>query len=83
MFKGLMKQNAKHAKILAENSKGVEEIINLLSKRGKNSGESSTARNCDRKTQGTSSSTTPKITKLDFARYNGEEDPTSWICRVE
>ncbi|KAA8520977.1 hypothetical protein F0562_011650 [Nyssa sinensis] len=25
----------------------------------------------------------PKITKLDFPRYDGIEDPTGWICRVE
>ncbi|XP_020582663.1 uncharacterized protein LOC110026161 [Phalaenopsis equestris] len=25
----------------------------------------------------------PKITKLDFPRYNGMDDPTGWICRVE
>ena len=25
----------------------------------------------------------PKVTKHDFPRFNGSEDPTSWICRVE
>ncbi|KAK0596167.1 hypothetical protein LWI29_013330 [Acer saccharum] len=25
----------------------------------------------------------PGLVKLDFPRYNGTEDPTSWICRVE
>lgn len=25
----------------------------------------------------------PKITKLDFPHYDGMEDPTRWICRVE
>ncbi|KAL6320901.1 hypothetical protein AAG906_010710 [Vitis piasezkii] len=25
----------------------------------------------------------PRVTKLDFPRFNGSEDPTSWICRVE
>ena len=29
------------------------------------------------------SSTVPKITKLDFPRYDGMEDPTEWICRAE
>ena len=29
------------------------------------------------------SSTAPKITKLDFPRYDGMEDPTGWICRAE
>uniref|UniRef100_A0A2N9HT66 RNA-directed DNA polymerase n=1 Tax=Fagus sylvatica TaxID=28930 RepID=A0A2N9HT66_FAGSY len=26
---------------------------------------------------------TPRIVKLDFPRFNGAEDPTSWICRAE
>ena len=25
----------------------------------------------------------PRVTKLDFPCFNGNEDPTSWICRVE
>ena len=25
----------------------------------------------------------PRVTKLDFPRFNGSEDPMSWICRVE
>ncbi|KAJ0101439.1 hypothetical protein Patl1_05485 [Pistacia atlantica] len=25
----------------------------------------------------------PKLVKLDFPRFNGNEDPTSWLCRVE
>ena len=29
------------------------------------------------------SSIIPRVTKIDFPRYNGNEDPTSWICRVE
>jgi hypothetical protein len=32
---------------------------------------------------GSKGSTVPKVTKLDFPRYCGDEDPTSWICRVE
>ena len=32
---------------------------------------------------GTSGSTAPKIAKLDFPKYSGNEDPTSWVCRVE
>jgi hypothetical protein len=27
--------------------------------------------------------TAPKVAKLDFPRYCGNDDPTSWICRVE
>ncbi|GAV68598.1 hypothetical protein CFOL_v3_12101 [Cephalotus follicularis] len=30
-----------------------------------------------------SSLSIPKIAKLDFSRFNGSDDPTSWICRVE
>jgi hypothetical protein len=26
---------------------------------------------------------TPRTVKLDFPRFNGAEDPTSWICRAE
>lgn len=25
----------------------------------------------------------PRLVKLEFPRYNGEEDPTSWICRAD
>lgn len=25
----------------------------------------------------------PKVAKLNFPQYGGNEDPTSWICRVE
>ena len=25
----------------------------------------------------------PKIVKLDFPRYDGNEDPTCWLCRLE
>jgi len=25
----------------------------------------------------------PKVTKLDFPRYDGMEDPTGWICQAE
>ena len=25
----------------------------------------------------------PKVAKLDFPRFNGSDDPTSWICRAE
>lgn len=25
----------------------------------------------------------PKLVKLDFPRFNGGEDPTSWICRAD
>ena len=25
----------------------------------------------------------PKLIKLDFLRFNGDEDTASWVCRVE
>jgi hypothetical protein len=25
----------------------------------------------------------PKLEKLDFPKFDGSEDPTSWVCRVE
>jgi hypothetical protein len=25
----------------------------------------------------------PKLSKMDFPKYNRIDDPTSWICRVE
>jgi hypothetical protein len=25
----------------------------------------------------------PKVAKLNFPKFNGSEDPTSWVCRVE
>lgn len=25
----------------------------------------------------------PKVGKLNFPKYEGTEDPTSWVCRVE
>jgi len=78
----LMKHNSEQAKTLAENSKNMVEINNILSSQsGKNMGENSTSKNRDK--TGHNSSTAPKLTKLDFPRYNGEDHPTSWICRVE
>ncbi|KAA8517098.1 hypothetical protein F0562_017391 [Nyssa sinensis] len=32
---------------------------------------------------GSQQSYAPKFVKLDFPRFNGEEDTTSWVCRVE
>ena len=31
----------------------------------------------------TNQSYAPRLAKLDFPRFNGSEDPTSWICRAE
>eukprot|EP00268_Persea_americana_P002743 TRINITY_DN10847_c0_g2_i2.p2 TRINITY_DN10847_c0_g2~~TRINITY_DN10847_c0_g2_i2.p2 ORF type:complete len:145 (+),score=23.88 TRINITY_DN10847_c0_g2_i2:142-576(+) len=32
---------------------------------------------------GSTSSYAPKLVKLDFPRFKGGEDPTSWLCRAE
>ncbi|KAK0600184.1 hypothetical protein LWI29_012574 [Acer saccharum] len=32
---------------------------------------------------GSSSSYVPRLVKLDFPRFNGGEDPTSWLCRAK
>lgn len=29
------------------------------------------------------SSLVPKLAKLDFSKYDGSDDPTSWVCRTE
>jgi septal ring factor EnvC (AmiA/AmiB activator) len=66
---------AENSKMLVENSKNVEEINNFLSQSGKNVGENSTSKNRDNTVH--NSSTAPKLTKLDFPRYNGADDPMS------
>jgi hypothetical protein len=48
MLEKLLKQNTNQAKTVAEISKGVEEINNFLPQNGKNSGDNSTSRNCDK-----------------------------------
>jgi len=30
-----------------------------------------------------SGSSFPKVAKLNFPKYDGTEDPTSWVCRAE
>jgi hypothetical protein len=59
----------------------------LLEDRSQNLGSGSHNRNggpqIHQSNSGTSGSTAPKIAKLDFTRYSGDEDPTSWICLVE
>jgi hypothetical protein len=77
----LKKHSSNQAKTLADNSKNMEEINNVLYQSVKNVGENSTSKNKDKIVH--NSSTAPKLTKLDFPRYNGEDDLTSWICRVE
>lgn len=61
----------------------MREINKWISKGEKNVGETSTARTYDKKNHGTNNSMTPKLSKLDFPKYKGVDDPTSWICQVE
>lgn len=56
----------------------ITKVDNLLSKGGSGSGESSIARNHDRNNNGSSSSAIPKLAKLDFPKYNGMDDSTSF-----
>jgi hypothetical protein len=50
----------------------------------KDSGEDSTAGNrSKKKTNGHQNSYKPKLAKMDFPKYKGVDNPTSWICRVE
>jgi len=48
MLEKLLKQNTDQAKIMAENSNGVEEINNFLSQSGKNPRDNSTSKNRDK-----------------------------------
>ncbi|GAV68292.1 hypothetical protein CFOL_v3_11795 [Cephalotus follicularis] len=32
---------------------------------------------------GSAESYLPRMVKLDFPKFNGTEDPTSWVCRAE
>jgi hypothetical protein len=48
MLEKMLKQNTDHAKTVAKNSKGVEEINNFLSQSGENLGDNSTSRNSDK-----------------------------------
>jgi len=71
----LKKHSSNQAKTLADNSKNMEEINNVLYQSVKNVGENSTSKNKDKIVH--NSSTAPKLTKLDFPRYNGADDPMS------
>nr|GFA22007.1 organic solute transporter Ost-alpha [Tanacetum cinerariifolium] len=55
--------------------------IEEVSKRG-NDGESSNGRGRGPR-YGPNANYTAKPLKLDFSRFNGKEDPTSWVCRAE
>ncbi|GMY34250.1 Retrovirus-related Pol polyprotein from transposon 297 [Fagus crenata] len=45
-------------------------------------GESS-HRRTNHSSMGSGGTLIPKVTKLDFPRFNGRDDLTSWICRSE
>jgi hypothetical protein len=49
----------------------------------KDSSDDSMARNHAKKTNGHRNSYAPKLAKMDFPKYKGVDDPTSWICRVD
>jgi hypothetical protein len=61
----------------------LEGLLKQTADNSKTLAENSNGRTRDKHHQGFNNSTAPKLAKLDFPRYNGVEDPTSWICRVE
>jgi len=65
----------------SERFKHVEDKISQQGSNG--SGENSSNKNRDKVPGGFNNNQGTKVTKLDFPKYNGQEDPTSWICRVE
>jgi hypothetical protein len=83
LIEGMMKQNIETAKIVAENSKEMTEINKWISKGEKFVGETSTTRTRVKQNHGSNNSMTPKLAKLDFPKYKGVDNPTSWVCRVE
>ena len=60
-----------------------EKLDNKESKGNRDRGESSTNRNHDKYSEGSHNSLGAKVAKLGFPKYNGTDDPTTWICRVE
>jgi hypothetical protein len=67
----------KHA---SERFKQVEDKISQQGASG--SRENSSTKNRDKGSGGFHNNQGTKVTKLDFPKYNGQEDPTSWICQV-
>jgi len=47
------------------------------------SASSSGVRSSKTATRSESGGSFPKVAKLNFPKYNGTEDPTSWVCRAE
>jgi len=68
-------------KLSSERLKRVEDRLSQQWANG--SRENSTTKNHDKGSEGSNNNQETKVTKLDFAKYNGQEDLTSWICRVE
>jgi len=65
----------------SERFKQVEDKITQQGQNG--SGENSSTKNRDKGSGGFGGFNNiqgMKVTKLDFPKYNGQEDPTSWIC---
>jgi hypothetical protein len=80
-FSSLLKMTEEtHSQIAATNSK----VDSLISREDNNmSRENSNAKSKGKNHSGSSNSATPKIMKLNFPRYGGDGDPSSWICGVE
>jgi len=68
-------------KMMKETNSKADSLISKGDNNG--SGENSNARNKGKKYCRSSNLATPKLAKLNFPRFGGDEDPTRWICRVE
>jgi hypothetical protein len=79
----MMETNSQIAAINSQTAATNSKVDNFISRDSSMSGENSNARSDGKNHSGSTSSTTPKSNKLNFPRYDGDEDPTSWICRVE
>jgi hypothetical protein len=60
-----------------------EKLGSRESKGNGDKGESSINRNRDKHSEGSHNSFGAKVAKLEFPKYNGTDDPTTWIYRVE
>ena len=60
-----------------------EKLDSKGSKGGGDRGESSINWNRDKHSEGSHNSVGAKVAKLEFPKYNGTDDPTTWICRVD
>jgi hypothetical protein len=81
MIEGLVKKSDDQSRRMEETNAKVDTLLSKGSN-ASSSGENSNLRNRERH-QDPSSSYTPKLVKMDFPRYNGIDDPTSWICWAE